>query len=86
MLTLDPDKRATIAELRSHPWVLMDYTDLGEQIDALPPVLSPAIEEAHLACQAAADPPAERKEPPTTPPHNAPPSPPLPPVTSRGKS
>ena len=51
MLTLDPDKRATIAELRSHPWVLMDYTELGERIEGMGEVGEGDIEEAHAACQ-----------------------------------
>ena len=52
MLTVDPDKRATIAELRSHPWMLMEYTELIERIEAMEDVSDAMIEDAHAACQA----------------------------------
>ena len=51
MLTVEPDRRATIAELRSHPWMLMDYTELIDRIEQMQPVTAEMIEEAHLACQ-----------------------------------
>ena len=56
MLTVDPDKRCTISELRNHPWFvcwaagnvakprvvcrfLMEFTELVETIEKLPPGL-----------------------------------------------
>jgi len=55
MLTLDPEKRASLAELRNHPWMLMEYTELAEQIEAQPPVTPEMIAEARAQCMAVGD-------------------------------
>jgi hypothetical protein len=50
MLTLDPEKRASLSELRNHPWMLMEYTDLAEQIEAQPPVTPEMVAAARAQC------------------------------------
>lgn len=55
MLTVDPDKRSTIAELRNHPWMLMEYTDLASQIEQQKPVTPEQVAEARQSCMAAGD-------------------------------
>jgi hypothetical protein len=35
MFVLDPEKRCTIAELRNHPWFIMEFTDLKNSIDSV---------------------------------------------------
>lgn len=32
MLTLDPDSRATLGEVKNHPWFLMELSDLAESV------------------------------------------------------
>ena len=36
MLQVDPEKRCSIADLRQHPWFLMEYTELATTIEAQP--------------------------------------------------
>ena len=50
MLTVDADKRATIAELRSHPWMLMEYTELIERIESREEVTEQMVDDAHSTC------------------------------------
>ena len=50
MLTVDADKRATIAELRSHPWMLMEYTELIEKIEAIEEATEAMVDDAHATC------------------------------------
>jgi serine/threonine protein kinase len=54
MLTLDPEKRATIAEIRSHTWYLMDYNaDLRDRLASASVVSDDVIQLARKECQAA---------------------------------
>lgn len=51
-MALDPAKRCTIADMRNHPWFLMEYTDLASQIEAQPEVTAEMIEQARKECMA----------------------------------
>ena len=55
MLTVDPEKRSTIAELRNHPWFMMEYTELADLIEAQKPVTPEMIAEARQLCVAVGD-------------------------------
>jgi len=55
MLTVDPDKRSTLAEIRNHPWMLMEYTELAETIESGPPVTAEMIAEARAQSIAVGD-------------------------------
>ena len=52
MLTVDADKRATIAELRSHAWMLMEYTELIDKMEGMPEVTEAMVDDAHALCGA----------------------------------
>ena len=55
MLTLEADKRASISEIRNHPWMLMEYTDLAEIIEARKEVTPDMVAEARIQCMAVGD-------------------------------
>lgn len=55
MLTLEPDKRASISEIRNHPWMLMEYTELAEIIEARKDVTPDMVAEARIQCMAVGD-------------------------------
>lgn len=46
MLTIDPNSRLSIGEIRSHPWFLMEYTDLVHTIERMPEVKQDHIFQA----------------------------------------
>lgn len=53
MLTLDPDKRITLSEMRAHPWLCMDYTELSMELSEMNdvnPVTQQQIYDARQQC------------------------------------
>lgn len=49
-LTVDPMARCTLAEIRNHPWFLMEYTKLSEKMNEMPEVTQELVDQAHEQC------------------------------------
>lgn len=50
MLQVDPEKRCSIADIRQHPWFLMEYTDLAMTIETRPEVSLEMITKSRNEC------------------------------------
>jgi len=55
MLTVEPDKRMTVSEVKCHPWYLMRYSNLETSLREIPPPSESEIQLARCECKAVGD-------------------------------